>query len=171
MAMRAGKLYRGTPAELALEDAVAALGVPYRFQFPGYLYGLRYFPDFYLPTLDLILEVDDPSHFRGDKPEKDDERTADLSETWGCTVVRCTNEEALSDPHGAVQRMIAASGKWPPSPSRRLAASLPVPKKAPQRERRAAKSAALRRARSARNAESTRRPGRPRLPHAERRTA
>lgn len=113
MAGRWNRLYPGTPAELSLEDAIAALGVPYRTQFPGFLYGSRFFPDFILPTLQLIIEVDDDSHNKTDKIIEDDYRTAALEKKYGWTVVRCTNEEALSDPFGAVQRMLMDQGVWP----------------------------------------------------------
>ncbi len=148
MATRWCRLYRGTPAELALEDAVAALGVPYRTQMPLFLYGARYFPDVVLPTLNLVMEIDDSSHRRADKMADDIERTDRLRDLYGWTVVRCTNEEALSDPYGAVRRMVGEAGLWP-LPARRplLRDSMPSPRAAPQKERRAAKSAALKRKR------------------------
>ncbi len=142
--MRWGKLYKGTPAEKSLEDAVAALGVPYRTQFPGYLYGFRFFPDFLLPTLGLVIEVDDSSHDRAAKIEADAVRTETLG-AHGFQVVRCTNEQALTDPHGTVRRMLSEVGLLPiPRNLPLLGNSLPKTKKAPQAERRAAKSAATR---------------------------
>jgi len=144
MAMRWGKLYRGTPAELSLEEAVAELGVPYRTQFPGYLFGFRFFPDFLLPTLGVVLEVDDPSHNRAAKVIADEERTQTLAKR-GFKVARCTNEEALEDPRGAVRTMLASMGCWPLPTSRRgLAGSLPRPQNATQKARRAAKASATR---------------------------
>lgn len=144
MSMRWGRLYRGTPAELALEDAVAALGVPYRTQFPGYLYGFRFFPDFLLPTLGLVIEVDDSSHRRTAKMIEDEERTEAL-EAKGWRVVRCTNENALADPVGTVRAMLAEVGMWPlPEHRKRVADCLPTPKKAEKRAKREAKSAARR---------------------------
>lgn len=136
MAMRAGLLYRGTPAELALEDAVAELGIPYRFQFPGYLYGFRYFPDFLLPTIGVVLEVDDPSHFKGDAPERDAERSDFFMREFDWVTVRCTNADALSDPRGAVARMLRESGRWPPIRRRTVREALPSLKRCPQKERR-----------------------------------
>lgn len=151
MSMRWCRLYKGTPAELALEDAVAALGVPYRTNFPGFLYGARSFPDFYLPTLDLVIEVDDPSHAKPEKQEADEIRTETLGRLWNVRVVRCTNKDALSDPRGTVRAMLKSVDLWPiPEALPRLAASMPTPKKAPRRERRAAKSAARKRARTVR---------------------
>lgn len=148
MAMRWGKLYRGTPAELAIEPAIAALGVPYRTQFPGYLFGFRYFLDFFLPTLGLVIEIDDDSHRRADKMLADEDRTQDL-EARGWRVVRCTNEEALEDPRGAVRRMLSEAGMWPvPEVSTPLPACLPRPKKAPKAQKRAAKSAVIRQRRA-----------------------
>lgn len=150
MAMRWGKLYKGTPAELALEDAVAELGVPYRTQFPGYLYGFRFFPDFLLPTLGLVIEVDDSSHRRAEKILADDERTEAL-ERFGLRVVRCTNDEALNDPRGTVRALLASVGMWPIGALRwpSVASSLPKPGRAPQKERRAAKSSQRRDRRAA----------------------
>jgi very-short-patch-repair endonuclease len=85
-----------TPAEAALEPALASLGVPYRFQHP--LWALRVFPDFVLHQHKLVIEVDDPSHARPAKKRADAERTRKI-ESAGWKVVRCTNEEALRDPH------------------------------------------------------------------------
>lgn len=103
--MRLVQLLKGTPAELALEPAVAALGYPYRFQLPLWIYegGLRYFPDFVIPDLSLVIEVDDRSHDH--KVEADQQRTDDIARQHGWTVVRCTNEEALRDPVGTVERL------------------------------------------------------------------
>lgn len=142
MAMRWGALYRGTKAEHALEEAVACLGVPYRTQFPGYLYGFRYFLDFYLPTIGVVIEVDDPSHNRPEKMLKDADRTEAL-EARGFQVVRCTNEEAMADPHGTVKQLLKSIHMWPPIGTKTVAEALPRPEKAPQRNRREAKSAAI----------------------------
>ena len=148
MGMRWGRLYRGTPAEHSIEEAVAALGVPYRTQFPGYLFGCRFFPDLVLPTLGLVIEVDDPSHEELEKMEADAERTAEIGRLFGWKVVRCTNEEALEDPHGAVRRMLKSASLWPlPSRLPSLAAALPEKKKCPQKIKREAKAGARRRQR------------------------
>lgn len=143
MHIRWGRLYKGTPAELALEDAVAKLGVPYRTQFPGFLYGFRYFCDFVLPTLKLVIEVDDASHRRADKVETDAERTNYLETEQGWRVVRCTNEEALENPYVAVQRCIAAAGGMPER-TPKLADCMPQPKKCPAKIKREARSSARR---------------------------
>jgi len=148
MSMRWCRLYKGTAAELALEDAVAALGVPYRNNFPGFLYGVRYFADFYLPTLRLVIEVDDPSHDKLEKMESDAQRTADLAAAWGVRVVRCKNEEAINDPKGTVERLMREAGcSFERLP--KMSEALPTPKKAPQKIKREAKSAALRAQRKA----------------------
>jgi hypothetical protein len=148
MAARWNKLYKGTPAELAMEDAVASLGIPYRTQFPGFLYGFRFFPDFFLPTLQLVIEVDDSSHTRLAKVIADGERTEALEDKLGCRVVRCSNREALTDPHGAVRRVLADVGYWPlPTNLPKIAACMPKPGKVSKNAQRAAKSAARRRRR------------------------
>lgn len=111
---RLAALYTGTKSELALEPAVAALGVPYRTNFPLYLYqgGMSYFPDFVLPSLRLVIEVDGQSH-RGTEAE-DSARAAEMWQVFGWVTVRCTNEEAESDPYGTVRRLLEEAGFAPP---------------------------------------------------------
>lgn len=142
--MRWSRLSRCTPAELALEDAVASLGVPYRVQFPGFLYGVRFFPDFLLPTLGVVLEVDDPSHNTAEKQQADAERSLTLHDRWGVEVIRCTNEEAVANPREAVATMLRSVGLWPvPDVVRRgrIADALPKVSKCPPKARRAALAA------------------------------
>jgi very-short-patch-repair endonuclease len=99
-----------TAGEAALEPAVASLGVPYRFQYPMYLFGpLKYFPDFVLLDHKVIFEVDDPKHFTAEGRAKDKIRTANLKKA-GYRVARVTNEAAIADPYGAVDRMCAEAG-------------------------------------------------------------
>ncbi len=124
MTMHWCKLYKGTKAEMALEPAVARLGVPYRTQFPLFLYGGRYFPDFLLPTMLLVIEVDDDSHSEPKKMAEDAERSAELKRRWNWDVIRIPNEEAISDPRGALKRALAQL----PRPMRQvpLASGLPA---------------------------------------------
>jgi very-short-patch-repair endonuclease len=106
--LRWSKLYANpTDAEVAIEPAIASLGVRYRFQHP--LFGLRLFPDFILPDYRLVIEVDDRSHFTKKKREADAERTERLN-SGGWRVVRCTNDEAEEDPYGAVDKMMEEAG-------------------------------------------------------------
>lgn len=93
-----------TDAEKAMEPAIASMGQVYRFQHPVWALGV--FPDFVLLDERVVIEVDDKSHRRKDKREADAKRTAGLEEL-GWRVVRCTNEEALADPYGTVNRMMA----------------------------------------------------------------
>lgn len=105
---RWAKLYSNqTPAETALEPAVASLGVRYRTQHP--MWSLRVFPDFFLPDFKLVIEVDDPGHKRKAQKEKDADRSFKLVKA-GYRVVRCTNDEAIADPFGTVDRLMADAG-------------------------------------------------------------
>ena len=105
---RWAKLYSDpTPAERALEPAVASLGVPYRFQHP--LWALHVFPDFALIRDKVIIEVDDPGHRKRVNKKKDAERTAKLARA-GWRVVRCTNEQAETAPYDTVDRLMADAG-------------------------------------------------------------
>jgi very-short-patch-repair endonuclease len=152
MAVRWQKLYRGTPAEIALEPAIASIGVPYRNQFPLYLYGARYFLDFALPTLGLVVECDDPSHLKADKVIADAERTAEIESKFGWSVVRVTNENALTDPFGTIQSALREAGITPRdielAKRKPLAGCMPKPGRAPQKARREARSVARRAART-----------------------
>ena len=85
-----------------MEKAVAALGVPYRFQHLV----MPYILDFALPDQMVAIEVDGPSHFTTKGVESDRERTAKL-EARGWTVVRCRNEDAVKDPVGTLARILA----------------------------------------------------------------
>jgi len=105
MLQRWARLHNLTEAERSLEPAVASLGVPYRVQNP--LWALGLFPDFSLLSQKLIIEVDDPSHAR--KRKADAERTAKLNRA-GWRVFRCSNDEALTDPYGTVDRLMKAAG-------------------------------------------------------------
>jgi very-short-patch-repair endonuclease len=104
-------LYPLTDAEKAIEPAVASLGLPYRSQFPCFLFqGMgKWFPDFLLPTIGVVLEVDDDSHLDPEKQKADAQRTSAL-EKLGYVVVRCSNDEAESDPYGTVDRLIRKPG-------------------------------------------------------------
>lgn len=105
---RWAKLYANqTPAEAAIEPAIAKLGIRYRFQHP--LWGLRLFPDFVLLDHKVVIEIDDPSHRTTKKRREDAERTRRLAAA-GWRVVRCTNDEALEDPHGTLARILAPLG-------------------------------------------------------------
>lgn len=105
---RWAKLYSDqTPAERALEPAIASLGIPYRCQHPVWRFGS--FIDFVLLDDRVAIEVDDASHKRIDRRIKDAERTQKLVAA-GWTVVRCTNEEALTDPYRTVDRLMEAAG-------------------------------------------------------------
>ncbi len=92
-----------TPAEFCLEPHVAYLGLRYRTQHP--FWGLKIIPDYVLPDIKLIIEVDDDSHKQKAKRIKDEEKTLKLNKL-GWTVVRCTNDEATENPGGTLKRML-----------------------------------------------------------------
>lgn len=112
-------LYPMTEAERSIEPAIAQLGIPYRTQFPCWLFGMgKYFPDFLLPTIGVVFEVDDTSHNDPEKQKADAQRTSAF-EKLGYVVVRCTNEEATTYPYATVQRLITPellARKGPPLP-------------------------------------------------------
>jgi very-short-patch-repair endonuclease len=110
-----------TPAERSIEPFVAKLGIPYRTQFPCFLFGMgSWFPDFLLPSIGVVLEVDDDGHLEEEKQKADALRTSALNKL-GYEVVRCTNEEALKSPEATVRRLfttelLARKGQPLPEP-------------------------------------------------------
>jgi very-short-patch-repair endonuclease len=102
------KLYSNlTDAEKALEPAIASLGVPYRVQHP--LWALSVFPDFVLLNERLVIEVDDDGHKKPAKKRADALRTQKI-ERLGWRVVRCWNDEALTNPYATVDRLMRDAG-------------------------------------------------------------
>lgn len=106
------QLYTCTLPELSLEAAIATLGVPYRVQFPCHLYlpKVDAFPDFLLPTLGLVIEVDGPEHYTPAGLREDEDRTDLFEKKHGWTVVRCKNKEAEEDPAEVLDRLLKEAG-------------------------------------------------------------
>lgn len=115
-----------TAAEHALEPAIASLGKRYRAQHP--FFGLYLIADFALLDDKIIIEVDGPSHGTLKQKRKDLQHMIAL-EAKGWAVVRCKNEDALQDPQGTLDRLLAsvkarptiselrtALGQLPPEP-------------------------------------------------------
>lgn len=106
---RWSKLYANpTRSELALEPAIAAMGLPYRSQHPVFATGAILDFAVYPRGIGgpkLAIEVDGKEHRTTVGLKKDAERTAKL-EAKGWKVVRVTNEQAQADPRGTVERLI-----------------------------------------------------------------
>ena len=88
-----------TAAEAAIEPAIAALGEPYRFQYP--FLGIKYFADFALLDRKLIIEVDGYSHLSLAQREKDLIHEIQALEL-GWRVVRVSNADATECPEDSV---------------------------------------------------------------------
>lgn len=125
-----------TDSEKAIEPAVASLGIPYRLQHPFYIWGAcKFFPDYLFPTIGVILEVDDDSHYDDEeKIRADADRTSTL-ESLGYLVVRCTNEEAERDPAGVIRRLVTPhlGRKGPGLPKAPARKRRPKPRKRPRK--------------------------------------
>lgn len=86
------RLYtKQTVQEKKLEKEICKLGVRYRTQ--HIVLPAKAILDFYLPDQNLCIEIDDPSHAK--KQKKDRERTKRLS-GLGIDVVRYTNKQVDS---------------------------------------------------------------------------
>jgi very-short-patch-repair endonuclease len=79
-----------TPAELQMKDFLASLGAPYRFQ-QGFYTPYYRIVDFYLPTMNLVIEIDGPCH----DAAKDRRRDDWFTRVRGIRIVRLTNEQVL----------------------------------------------------------------------------
>ena len=55
-----------------------------------------YIPDFVCLAEKLIIEIDGGYHLAGERPQRDEERTAELA-CQGFRVIRFTNEEVIGD--------------------------------------------------------------------------
>ena len=105
---RAYKAARRQRKELSLPEAQlrqrlrrSPCGVSFRRQHPiG-----RYVLDFYCAAAKLAIEVDGTAHDMGDRPERDEARTAWL-EDQGLQVVRIEAREVLRDPDEVAQALL-----------------------------------------------------------------
>lgn len=97
-----------TAPEVSLEVHIAALGRRYRSQHP--FWSIHCISDFVLVDDKVVIEVDGKSHNTPQQKAKDLKHTLAL-EKLGYTVVRCSNEEATSDPAGTVARMMALAAQ------------------------------------------------------------
>ena len=88
----------------------------------------RYVIDFYCPATKLAIEVDGFAHETGDRPNRDEARTAWLA-SHGIEVIRIAAKDVLSDPDSIAEALIrhcaaplhhsAAPSGPPPQPSAR----------------------------------------------------
>ena len=81
---------RATPAENLFSSYLASLGLSYRFQ-KGFYTPCYRIADFYLPTHNIIIEIDGPCH----DPEKDKRRDQWFEQVRGIRTLRLTNEQVL----------------------------------------------------------------------------
>lgn len=100
-----------TDAEAALDPAVAALGVPYRFQYPFWEH--KYFADFAVLPWRLIIEVDGDSHNKPSQKEKDLKHALQVLDD-GWVVARVSNELAMKCPEAAVEQAVEYYREWGP---------------------------------------------------------
>lgn len=81
------------PCQILMEKEICKLGVRYRVEHP--FIGQKAFADFYFPDHRLCLEIDDPSHEKLERKQKDRKKQLALS-GLGIQTLRCTNSEVLS---------------------------------------------------------------------------
>lgn len=88
-----------TRQEIAIHKELAKLC---RYRILPQLPVSKFFVDFAIPELGVIVEIDDPKHER--KQEYDEARTAILND-MGWLVYRCKNEEVDHDPEFVAKRI------------------------------------------------------------------
>jgi very-short-patch-repair endonuclease len=84
-----------------------------------------YVADFYCGAARLVVEIDGEAHDRGDRPRRDDVRTAFLQER-GYEVLRIIAQDVLKDPDGVADSIVAYAAN-PSTTALRAAVPLPVP--------------------------------------------
>jgi very-short-patch-repair endonuclease len=99
-----------TKHEELMEVAVAGLGSPYRTQHP--FFSLHHIADFYLPGIQVVVEVDGASHRKPAQILKDKLHTLQLARL-GIKVVRCQNEEVEADPKGTLAKLLLQAEQTP----------------------------------------------------------
>lgn len=100
------RLYtKPTPAEQALEPAIAALGERYRVQHP--FFSLHLIADFVLLDSRVVVEVDGRSHDSPAQIRKDLQHMIALEER-GWAVVRIRNEQAMANPTVALSAALGS---------------------------------------------------------------
>ncbi len=91
---------KGTQYEKVARQALINRGIHFWFQKLFH----PYIADFYLPDRNIVLEIDDKSHYTKDGLIKDAIRTADLKRKHGILeVVRWTNRQTMS---GSLPRLL-----------------------------------------------------------------
>lgn len=82
---------RATPAENVFCSYLTSLGLSYRFQ-QGFYTPYYRIADFYVPSRNLIIEIDGPCH----DPEEDRRRDTWFEQARGIKTLRLTNEQVLN---------------------------------------------------------------------------
>ncbi len=90
------------PERLLWRELRQTEGLKFRRQHPVG----RFVIDFYCAAAKLGIEIDGIAHDRGDRPERDEARTAFL-ETQRIGIIRISAREVLADP-SAVAELVAA---------------------------------------------------------------
>jgi very-short-patch-repair endonuclease len=67
----------------------------------------RYILDFYCPELHLAIELDGGQHSLPQNRQADSQRTADLEQKHGVTVIRFWDHEILTQPDVALNRILS----------------------------------------------------------------
>jgi very-short-patch-repair endonuclease len=94
-----------TAAEIALKAMLDREAMEYDFQpiVSGYI------PDFVIPPVKLVIEVDGSQHYTAEGQLHDDRRTNQLKRR-GYKVIRFENREVFSDPESVFKRIRSAIG-------------------------------------------------------------
>ena len=85
-----------TAAEVALKDKLDKLQISYEFQWSFYYRGYAGICDFYLPTQNLIIEVDGGYHSKEEQRIKDRIRNQVCADNLGKPILRITNKQVFN---------------------------------------------------------------------------
>ena len=96
---------RATPAENLFCSYLATLGLPYRFQ-QGFYTPYYRIADFYLPDLNLIIEIDGPYH----DVDEDLRHDAWFEQVRGIKTLRLTNDQVLGSEFQMIKELVGNRG-------------------------------------------------------------
>jgi len=86
-----------TPSELQAWMLLRKLQPTYIFKRQRVLYGTYYIGDFFCERLNLVIEIDGPSH-NSFEAQKKDERRKNMLNRWGYTVMPFSDEVVFQNP-------------------------------------------------------------------------
>jgi very-short-patch-repair endonuclease len=99
-----------TAAERMLKTKLEKLEIEYVFQYAYYYRGAAGICDFYLPSYNLLIEVDGGYHLEEEQKKKDDVKDVVCRDNLNKPILRLTNKQAIYLSKNLIKTMIEDIG-------------------------------------------------------------